>query len=184
VTNTRLGRALGKRSTSVDTEKMLLSRSFAAALVFAALATSACSTYHDQLARGQRAFEQNEHDRSLVILQDLEADLTRMTSSEQASYAYLRGMSDYRIGYQSDARHWLSLAKAYEDGSPGVLPADWKARTNEALTELNGIVYSHGTTALSTARREGDEKPDTTKGPGNSSSDEEKKGESSSSHSK
>ena len=126
-----------------------------ALVLLAALLVSACSTYRDQLARGQRAFEQNDHDRTLAILRDLEPDMKRLTPPEQAGYAYLRGMSDYRIGYKADARHWLSVAKAYEDRSPGVLPADWKARTNEALGELNGIVYAEGTSALPTAR-EGD----------------------------
>lgn len=112
-----------------------------------------CATYRDQLARGQRALEQNEHDRALAILQDLEPDFVRLGTAEQAQYAYVRGMSDYRIGYQSDARHWLSLAKAYEDTTPGVLPNDWKTGTNEALTELNNVVYTDGYAGLSSARR-------------------------------
>jgi hypothetical protein len=124
-----------------------------AVVLLAALLASACSTYRDQLARGQRAFEQNDHDRTLAILRDLEPDMKRLSASEQAGYAYLRGMSDYRIGYKADARHWLSLAKSHEDHSPGVLPADWKARTNEALDELNGVVYTRGTSALSTSRQ-------------------------------
>lgn len=122
-------------------------------LVLLLTCASGCSTYRDQLARGQRAFEQNELDRTLAILRDLEPDMKRLSAPEQAGYAYLRGMSDYRIGYRSDARHWLSLARAYEDASPGVLPADWKARTNEALEELNAVVYTQGTSALVTSRR-------------------------------
>ena len=130
-------------------------RSRAVALLFALLAlfANACTTYRDQLARGQHAFEQNDHDRTLAILRNLEPDMKRLTVPEQAGYAYLRGMSDYRIGYKADARHWLAIAKAYEDSSPGVLPADWKARTNAALDELNGVVYAQGTAALSTSRR-------------------------------
>lgn len=143
---------LGNAERSVDTPFMVRLR--AGVLLFAlVMLGSACSTYRDQLARGQRAFEQNDHDRTLAILRDLEPEMKRLSVPEQASYAYLRGMSDYRIGYRADARHWLSLAKAYEDHSPGVLPADWKTRTNEALDELNGVVYAHGTSALSTSRQ-------------------------------
>jgi len=131
---------------------MLRFRAPALALAVLALG-SGCSTYRDQLARGQRAFEQNDHDRTLAILRDLEPDMMRLSVQDQAAYAYLRGMSDYRIGYKADARHWLALAKAYEDASPGVLPGDWKARTNEALDELNGFVYAQGTSALSTSRQ-------------------------------
>lgn len=124
------------------------------AIAFVSMAVGGCTTYRDQLARGQRAFELNEHDRTLAILRDLEPDVKRLSLPEQAEYAYLRGMTDYRVGYKPDARHWLSLAKAYEDNSPGVLPADWKLRINEALDEMNGVVYSGGIGALATTREE------------------------------
>jgi hypothetical protein len=127
-------------------------------LLFMAIGTSGCATYRDQLARSQRAFEVNEHDRTLAILRDLEPDVLRLSTAEQAEYAYLRGITDYRIGYKPDARHWLSVAKAHEDNSPGMLPADWKARVNEALDDLNGVVYSQGTSALSTARQSDERK--------------------------
>jgi hypothetical protein len=132
---------------------MLVSRR--AAVVLLSLLAASCMTYRDQLARGQRAFELDDHDRTLAILRDLEPDVHRLTLPEQAQYAYLRGITDYRIGYKSDARHWLAIAKAHEDTSPGLLPADWKARTNEALEELNEVVYSAGASALTTARTEG-----------------------------
>ncbi len=127
----------------------------AAAVLLAFVAVS-CTTYRDQLARGQRAFELNEHDRTLAILRDLEPDVRRLTLPEQAQYAYLRGMTDYRIGYKADARHWLAIAKAHEELSPGLLPAEWKVRTNEALEELNEVVYTAGASALPTARTDGE----------------------------
>lgn len=142
---------LGNANGSVDTSLMILPR--AGVLLSALVTFAACTTYRDQLSRGQRAFEQSDYDRTLAILRDLEPDMTRLTVPEQAGYAYLRGMSDYRIGYKTDARHWLSIAKAYEDGSPGVLPADWKARTNEVVDELNRIVYEQGTSTLTTSRK-------------------------------
>lgn len=131
--------------------------------LFVVLLTSlvGCTTYRDQLSRGQRSFELSEHDRTLAILRDLEPDRRHLTFPEQAEYAYLRGMTDYRVGYKADARYWLSLAKAYEDNSPGVLPADWKLRVNEALDELNGVVYAGGVGALTTSRTEEVSKPDT-----------------------
>jgi hypothetical protein len=107
-----------------------------------------CSTYRDQLARSQHAFEVNEHDRALALLRDLERDMASLSPTEQAQYCYLRGMTDYRIGYRTDARHWLALAKTYEESSPGVLAADWKARLTEALDEMNTVVYEEGLSAL------------------------------------
>jgi hypothetical protein len=136
---------------------MTLLRSFVPFAIAVTIGALGCTTYRDQLARGQRSYELNEHDRTLAILRDLEPDMTRLSGPEQAQYAYLRGMSDYRIGYKTDARHWLSVAKAREDGTPGVLPSDWKARALEALGELNGVVYSQGTSALPTSRTEGSE---------------------------
>lgn len=108
----------------------------------------ACSTYRDQLARGERAFEQNDTDRTLALLRDLEPDFTRLTPEEQASYAYIRGMTDYNVGYKADARHWLSVANAYEVKTPGSLAGDRKAKTAAALKELNDLVYSKGTGEL------------------------------------
>jgi hypothetical protein len=112
------------------------------ALLFVAL--TACSTYRDQLARGERAFEQNDPNKALAILRDLEPSFQRLSPQEQASYAYLRGMTDYSVGYKLDARHWLSLANAYEQQTPGVLAGDRKAKTADALRELNDIVYMKG----------------------------------------
>lgn len=125
----------------------------AAGLLF--LAVSSCATYRDQLGRGHRAFEASDHDHTLAILRNLEPDMGRLSIPEQAEYAYLRGMTDYRIGYKADARHWLAIARAHEDRSPGVLAADWKARVSVALDELNGLVYSEGTSALTTSHAQG-----------------------------
>ena len=38
------------------------------------LALGGCSTYRDELARGQHAFEQNQHERALAVLRGLEND--------------------------------------------------------------------------------------------------------------
>ena len=113
---------------------------------------SACTTYRDQLVRCQQSFEQNQHERTLGLLRALEPNVQKLETPEQAQYAYLRGMTDYRIGFRPDARHWLSIAKAYDDSSPGMLPADWKARMTEALDEMNNVVYADGLPALATPK--------------------------------
>ncbi len=134
-------------------------------LTLASLA-AACTTYQDNLARGQKAFEENEYERALALLRNLEPDTSQLAPSERAQYAYLRGMTDYRIGYKLDARHWLAVAKALDDATPGMLPGDWKQRLGEALTELNESVYGSGIESLSNAKKAGDlkeEKPKKTK---------------------
>lgn len=106
------------------------------ALVALTLLVASCATYRDQLVASQEAFERNEHDRALALLRDLEPDMARLSVPERAQYAYLRGMTDYRIGLRADARHWLALAQAYEEAAPGTLPVDWRTRAGTALGEL------------------------------------------------
>lgn len=107
-----------------------------------------CSTYRDQLTRSERAFEQNEPDKTLALLRDLEPNFQRLTPTEQATYAYIRGMTDYNVGYKADARHWLSVANAYEQVTPGALPGERKTKTLATLQELNDIVYLKGASEL------------------------------------
>jgi hypothetical protein len=132
-----------------------------AVMLMVLLAGAGCQTYQDDLSRSQRAFEQNEHERAIALLRQLEPDAPRLSVTEQAQYAYLRGMTDYRIGYKVDARHWLALARSLDDETPGVLPQDWKARMADALKELNEAVYGGGTESLSNAKQ----KPGEDEGP-------------------
>lgn len=123
-------------------------------LVTIALASSsvACTTYRDQLVRSQHSFERNEHEQTLGLLRELEPDVRRLSTPEQAQYAYLRGMTDYRIGHRTDARHWLAIARTYDETTPGILPTAFQARMTEALDEMNGVVYSEGLGALAKAK--------------------------------
>ena len=109
---------------------------------------TSCATYTSELERGQQAFEKNDHERALAVLRALEPDQSHFDEREEAHYAYLRGMTDYRIGYRADARHWLAIAKAIDDKTPDSLPADWKNRLTPALAELNDEVYGGGMAAL------------------------------------
>jgi hypothetical protein len=122
------------------------------ALAGLVLTVIGCQTYQDDLTRSQRAFEQNEHEHALAILRQLEPDTNHFAINEEAQYCYLRGMTDYRIGYKVDARHWLALAQALEEKVPGLLPEDWKSRMNEALAELNQAVYGGGLQSLGNAK--------------------------------
>lgn len=112
-------------------------------------AFASCASYEEALTRGQRAFEQSEHERALAILRALEPDTGRLSVVGRAHYAYLRGMTDYRIGYRTDARHWLALASSIDQQTPGSLPPEWEKRMGESLKELNEEVYSGGIESLS-----------------------------------
>jgi hypothetical protein len=119
------------------------------AVAAASFSVSACHTYQDDLARSQRAFEHADYERALAIFRALEPDMvSHFSLQEQAQYAYLRGMTDYRVGYKVDARHWLALAHAIDASRVGLLPNDWKGRMKETLGELNEQVYSLGIETL------------------------------------
>jgi|HubBroStandDraft_5_1064220.scaffolds.fasta_scaffold542676_1 hypothetical protein len=127
-----------------------IARGPALALVTAlALGSFGCNTYADSLSRAQRAFEQSEHERALAILRVLEPDARRLSDSDRAKYCYLRGLTDYRIGYRLEARHWLSLTAAVVKETPDALPADWTKRLKEALKDLDEAVYTGGIASLS-----------------------------------
>lgn len=121
------------------------------ALLLITLSVEGCSTYRDALLRGQRALEEGDHDRALAIFRTLEQDAQRLPVAGRAQYAYLRGMTDYRIGYQAEARHWLALGAAIEHENPGCLPPDWTRRLAESMSELSSKVYTGGIASLSNA---------------------------------
>jgi len=113
------------------------------------LGVAGCTTYRDTLLRGQHALKEGDDDRALAIFRALEQDTARMPIADRAQYAYLRGITDYRVGYQADARHWLALGAAMETENPGCLPQDWARRLSESLNELSSKVYTGGIASLS-----------------------------------
>jgi hypothetical protein len=124
---------------------------FAFALALTSFAAAGCSTYRDDLARSQHAFEENQHETALAVLRMLEPDTSHLDPNERARYAYLRGMTDFRIGYKADARHWLAVAKAMDEKVPGMIPAEWRARLDQSLGELDAQVWTAGMESLAVA---------------------------------
>ena len=119
-------------------------------LLLVVLAVAACATYREDLNRGQRLYEESEYERALAIWRYLEADLDSLEREDQARYAYLRGMTDYRLAggkggtdrqFRAHARHWLAVAKAIETKHPGSLNEQWKQRMEDALADLNAEVW-------------------------------------------
>lgn len=108
------------------------------------LSVASCTTFQDDLLRAQHAYKENRTADALALLRADELELDRLSPEERTRYAYLRGMTDFRVGYREDARHWLSLATAWESAAPGGLPVEWKGRLGETLTELNEIVWKSG----------------------------------------
>jgi hypothetical protein len=119
---------------------MHLSRSKLALGVFllaSVSALAACSGERAALLRGQAYYEDNQYERALSMWRDLERHEASLTPAEFARYAYLRGMTDYRLGFHPDARHWLGLAKVTEQAHPGGLEGAWLPRLDAALSDLD-----------------------------------------------
>jgi hypothetical protein len=96
-----------------------------------------CGGERAALLRGQGYYEDNQFERALSVWRDLERHEPALTPSQFARYAYLRGMTDYRLGFHADARHWLSLAKVSERQHPGGLEGAWLPRLDGALADLD-----------------------------------------------
>ena len=106
-----------------------------------ALLGIACSTYREDLNRGQRLYEENQYDHALAIWRLLEEDVDSLSMNDQARYAYLRGMTDYRLGFRPYARHWLGVARAIDKDHPGGLNQEWRDRLDKSLADLDKDVY-------------------------------------------
>jgi len=103
-----------------------------------------CATYHDDLERGQHYYEVSQYPNALAIWRTLELDLDSFGYAEQARYSYLRGMTDFRMGFRADARHWLAVSRAIEQKHPGGIDAKSSAEMERVLAELNAAVYAMG----------------------------------------
>ena len=110
-------------------------------LLAIALGPVACATYREELNRGQRMYEANQYEHALALWRVLEADSDSLRPDDRARYAYLRGMTDYRLGFRADSRHWLAIAKATDQAHAGGLSAEWRERLEQSLTDLNHDVY-------------------------------------------
>jgi hypothetical protein len=120
-----------------------------------------CATYRDDLARGQNYYNLSQYDNALSVWRILERDWDSLEPGEQARYAYFRGMTDYRMGYRADARHWLAISKAVNEKHPGGLDSSALNQLEQVLGPLNEAVYSAGppTSAVAAGRELTNEAP-------------------------
>lgn len=109
----------------------------ALALLAACCAGLACAGERAALLRGQAYYEDNQFERALAIWRDVERRQSDLSPSDFARYAYLRGMTDYRLGFHLDARYWLGLAQVARQQYPSALDTAWAARLDSALSDLN-----------------------------------------------
>ncbi len=103
-----------------------------------------CANYRSELQRGQGYYNDQQYEIALALWRDLEPDQDSLEKNERVRYAYLRGMTDFRLGYRPDARYWLGLAAAGEKLTPSSLSSDESERLGKTLNELNQEVYGTG----------------------------------------
>jgi hypothetical protein len=115
--------------------------------IAASLSLASCVTYQEELNRGQRHFQGNEYEQALAIWRVLERDIDSLPPGDRARYAYFRGMTDYRMSLRDDARHWLAMARAYDQAVPGGIEDAWRERMKEALKDLEGDLRGEGPVA-------------------------------------
>ena len=126
-----------------------MTRAALAATALLLLCAAACSAHRDALERGHSYYEDNRFEQALAVWRELERDESRLRPYERSRYAYLRGMTDYRLGFRDDARHWLGLARAVEQMHPGGISPEWMERLEAALDDLHREIFG-------LAAREGD----------------------------
>lgn len=105
---------------------------------------SGCQNYSDQLQRAQSYYERNQYELALAVVRNLEADQDSLSDAEAVRYCYVRGMTDYRLGDEVNARYWLGLSVAASKGNPHALSAEEQTRVDEALAELNAPIFGTG----------------------------------------
>ncbi len=164
---------------------MILGSALAAAFALAfPLASAGCATYRQDLDRAKTHYEANEYEKALALFRVLEPDMDSFSDGEKAQYAYLRGMTDYRLAdlanpgsgvndpkkdFRSNARHWLGVSSAIEKQTQGGLSNDEKARLAEVMTNLNKDVYGGADATTDDAAKPGDPaKPGDAAKPGDS----------------
>ncbi|HKO93023.1 MAG TPA: hypothetical protein VJU61_17830, partial [Polyangiaceae bacterium] len=100
-----------------------------------------CGGQPAALQRGQAYYEENQYERALAVWRTLERSEASLSRSDFARYAYLRGMTDYRLGLRPDARHWLALAKVTDQQHPRALDPEWASRLDAALADLDREIF-------------------------------------------
>jgi hypothetical protein len=151
---------------------------FLSAFAFSVGGASGCATYRQDLDRARKHYDETQYEKALALFRVLEVDMDSFSDAEQAQYAYLRGMTDFRLStlspqgtgvadprksFRDNARHWLAVSAAIEKNTPGGLTPDEKKRLEEALNDLNKDVYGGAESdekGDDKAKKDGDKKVD------------------------
>lgn len=101
-----------------------------------------CATYREELARGKEYYAGAKYEHALAVARALEPDFDALSSEERTEYCFLRGMTDYHLGFRADSRHWLALAAVLAEAHPGTIDGPAAAELTKTLDELNQLVWT------------------------------------------
>ena len=108
-----------------------------------------CATYSKDMERVRNHYTRSEFPAALALLRVLGDDQTWLSKNERAQYAYLRGMTDFRLGasavkvgdrvaLRKASRFWLERAEERSASSPEALADAEKQRMVDTLAVLRG----------------------------------------------
>jgi hypothetical protein len=106
-----------------------------------------CVTYSRDLQRVRDHYRDSEFPQALALLRVLGDDLDALSPRERVEYAYLRGMTDFRLSeaapagatresFRSYAQTLLTLASELDRKTPVALSEEQRTRMNDTLTAL------------------------------------------------
>lgn len=118
-------------------------------LVLVASGAGGCATYSRDMERVRNHYTRSEFPAALALLRVLGDDQAWLSKKERAQYAYLRGMTDFRLGasavkvddrvvLRKASRFWLERAVERSQNTPDALADTEKQRMNETLDVLRG----------------------------------------------
>jgi hypothetical protein len=106
------------------------------AAVLLLIVCAACTTARDDLRRAERAFAEARYEDVEAWIVELAPELPAMEPRQRAHYYYLAGMSAFRIGKRSRARHALALCREEVELEKVQLPETWSRNLHAALEQL------------------------------------------------
>lgn len=106
-----------------------------------------CGTYRQDLVRVKSHYDASEFPQALALLRVLEQDVDALSPSEQVQYAYMRGMTDYRLSeaaprgnvrdeFRKYAGFYLHVTLEWDRRGQPALTDEQRARVNDTLALL------------------------------------------------
>jgi len=106
-------------------------------LLVSCLLLPACAALRDDLRRAEAAFDEARYEDVEVWLADLSPSVPEMDRPSRARFYYLRGISAFRLGDTSHARHYLALCREEAEEQGVGLRGDWRVTLAKVLSEID-----------------------------------------------